>query len=69
MTLGLFYFILLITLICRKFYIAASYALFGVTFVSLKFGWCKENYVLQVWYGAVKSIAEQYNQVQCIAVL
>ena len=44
-----FYCILLLRLLCRSFGIAKNYALFGVKFVSLKFGWCKENDILQVW--------------------
>ena len=49
MILSLYYCILLITLLCRKIAIAENDALFGVKSVSLKFGWCKENYIFQVW--------------------
>ena len=35
-------------LLCRDFGLAINYALFGVTFLSLKFGWCKETDVLQI---------------------
>ena len=48
MILSLFNCILLFTLICCRFGIAKKSALFGVTFSNLKFGWCKENDILQV---------------------
>ena len=40
---------LLLTLLCPKFGIVKNYALFGVKFLRLKFGWCKENYIFHVW--------------------
>ena len=46
--LSLFYCILLISLLCRKFDITENYTLFRVNSVSLKFGWCQENYILNV---------------------
>ena len=52
MILSLFYYILLITVLCRKFDIAENYALFGVKPVSLKFGWCKVSDILQVCFEA-----------------
>ena len=36
------------TLLCREFSIAENHTLFGVQLFSLKLGWCKENYILQV---------------------
>ena len=50
MILSLFYCIVLLLLLCRKFGIAENYALFGVKIVSPKFGWCKENDIFHVWY-------------------
>ena len=38
-----------ISLLSRKFDIARNYALFGVKFVTLKFGWGKENDIFHVW--------------------
>ena len=35
-------------LLCRKFVIVENYALIGVKFVCLKFGWCKENEIFHV---------------------
>ena len=32
-----------------------NYALFGIKFVSLKHGWCKENDILQVCFGELHS--------------
>ena len=46
---SLFHSILLITLLSRIFGIAENYAFFGVKYVNLKFGWCKESDILQVW--------------------
>ena len=37
-------------LICHKFGVAKNYALFWEKFASLKFGWSKENYILQVFF-------------------
>ena len=48
MILRHYYCILLMTQLVRKIGIAKNNALFGVKLVSLKFGWCKENYILQV---------------------
>ena len=31
---------------------AKMYALFGVNFFCLKFGWCKQNYIFHVWSGS-----------------
>ena len=45
MVLSLFIVFLLLLLLCCKFVIVKNYALFGVKFVCLKFGWCKENYI------------------------
>ena len=42
MTLSLFYCMLLLTLLCRIFGNVKNHALFGVKFVTLKFGWCKK---------------------------
>ena len=42
--------ILLLTLLCCEFGNAKNHAYLGVNFVVLKFWWCKENYILQVWW-------------------
>ena len=48
--LGSFYCILTLKLLCRKSVIVKNHALFGVNLVCLKFGLCKENYILQHWW-------------------
>ena len=48
MILNIFIVFLLLSPLCRKFGIAKNYALFGVKQFCLKFGWCKENYILHV---------------------
>ena len=47
-TLSKFYCILLLTLLRYKFGIGGNYALFGVKFFRLKFGWCKGIDILHV---------------------
>ena len=46
MIFSLFYFILTLTLLCRKSVIATNHALFGVFFLP-EIGLCKENDILQ----------------------
>ena len=41
--------ILLLTLLCCGFGNAKNHAYFGVKFLGLKFWWCNENDILQVW--------------------
>ena len=48
MILSIFFCILLLTLLCCKFGIAKNQALFGLKVFSLKLGWCKKKYILQV---------------------
>ena len=43
----LFYFLLI--MLCRIFGVAENHALFALKFVSIKFGLCKENDILQIW--------------------
>ena len=54
MILNVFVCILLLKLLCPKFGIAENHAHFGVKFVSLKLGWCKVNYILQVCVSDVR---------------
>ena len=39
-------------LLCRNFGIGKHYALFGVRYFLLKFGWCKENDIFPVCFHA-----------------
>ena len=50
MILSLLYCIFLLPLLCCKFGIVKNYALFQVNLFSLKFRWCKENDIYNVWF-------------------
>ena len=54
--LGLFYCILTLTLLGRKPVITKNYAIFGVKLVCLKFGLCKENYILHIYFVYSKEV-------------
>ena len=69
MILGLFYFILLLLLLCRTFGIAENYALFRVKSFNQKFGWRKENDILHVCFLAKDHFRKHIESLHVVLVL
>ena len=59
MILSLFYCILKPMLLSPESVIAKNHAVFGVQLFCLKFGLCKENYILQLWIRTCSLLVHQ----------